>query len=73
MSSKIRPQDVVSVTTVMKWRTEPGKGVEEGRAPGHLMTQEGGQTEEIQVEEFLEPGLFLKNQAGMVSGYSGPK
>jgi len=36
------------------------------------MTQEGGQTEEIQVEDFHEPGLFFKNQAGMVSGYSGP-
>lgn len=36
------------------------------------MTQEGGQTEKIHVEESLEPGLFFKNQAGMVLGYSGP-
>jgi len=55
----------------VKWCTEPGKGGG-GESADHLMPQEGGQTEEIQVEESLEPGLFFKNLVGMVSGYSGP-
>jgi len=35
------------------------------------MTQEGRQTKEIRVEDPLEPDLFFKNQAAMVSGCSG--
>jgi hypothetical protein len=35
-----------------------------------LITQEGRQTEEIRVEDPLEPEFIFKNQAGTVSGYS---
>ena len=48
-----------------------GNGMGVKTVPGGLIMPKGRQTEEIRVEDPLEPDFFFKNQAGKVSGYSG--
>ena len=55
----------------VRWGSGAVKDVGVETVPGYLNIPKGRQTEEIRVEDPLEPDFFYKNQAGKVSGYAG--
>lgn len=55
----------------VKWCPGEGKAAEVETVPGGLIMPEGWQTEEIRVEDPIEPDFFLKNQAGKTTPKAG--